>query len=148
MSRKNLSCSFVNNVYDNYNKISYLQRNKKCYNNLKSLFRRKSTFHSNLYSKRLFLYISANVVKCCKLQLVFKNKTRLCNNFHFKDRISKNLTSGVVYNFQCRFYSQSYYGECVSTNELVNILVYQHLSKNKLKPHFQVGDNFRQLKDL
>ena len=34
-----------------------------------------------------------------KSQIVFKNKTRLDNNFHFKDRIPKDLTSGVIYKF-------------------------------------------------
>ena len=40
-----------------------------------------------------------NILNCCKLQIVFKNKTRLGNNFHFKDRIPKDLPSGVVYKF-------------------------------------------------
>ena len=31
--------------------------------------------------------------------MIFKNKTRLGNNFHFKDLIPKDLTSGVVYMF-------------------------------------------------
>ena len=43
-----------------------------------------------------------NILNCCKLQTVFKNKIRLGNNFHFKNRIPKDLTSGVVYKFQCR----------------------------------------------
>ena len=30
-----------------------------------------------------------------------------------KDRIPKDLTSGVVYKFQCRFCNESYYGEYV-----------------------------------
>ena len=41
-----------------------------------------------------------NILNCCKLQIVFKNKTRLGNNFHFKDRIPKDITSAVVYKFQ------------------------------------------------
>ena len=32
MYRKYLTCSFVNKVYDNYNKVTYLQRNTKWYN--------------------------------------------------------------------------------------------------------------------
>ena len=40
-----------------------------------------------------------NILNCCKLQIVFKNKTWLGNNFHFKDQISKDLTSGFVYKF-------------------------------------------------
>ena len=54
-----------------------------------------------------------NILNCCKLQIVFKNKTRLGNNFHFKDRIPNDLTSGVVYKFQCGLCNESYYGECV-----------------------------------
>ena len=42
-----------------------------------------------------------NILNCCKLQIVSKNKTRLGNNFHLKDRIIKGLTSGVVCKFQC-----------------------------------------------
>ena len=34
-----------------------------------------------------------NFLNCCKLQIVFKNKTRLDNNFHFKDQIPKDLSS-------------------------------------------------------
>ena len=51
-----------------------------------------------------------NILNCCTLQIVFKNKTRLGNNFHFKDRIHKDLTSGVVYKFQCGLCNESYYG--------------------------------------
>ena len=40
-----------------------------------------------------------NILNCCKLQIVLKNKTRLDNNFHFKDQILKDVTSGVVYKF-------------------------------------------------
>ena len=42
-----------------------------------------------------------NILNCCKLQIVFENKTRLGKNVHFKDQIPKDLTSGVVYKFQC-----------------------------------------------
>ena len=44
---------------------------------------------------------------------MFKNKTRLGNNFHFKDQIPKDLTPGVVYKFQCGLCIESYYGECM-----------------------------------
>ena len=38
-----------------------------------------------------------NILNCCKLQIVYKN--RLGNKFHFKDQSTKYLTSGVVYKF-------------------------------------------------
>ena len=40
-------------------------------------------------------------INCCKMQIVFTNKTRLGNKFYFKDRIPKNFTTGVV-----QWYSQ------------------------------------------
>ena len=54
-----------------------------------------------------------NILYCCKLQIVFKNKTRFGNNFHFKDRVPNVLTFGVVYKFQCGLCNESYYGEFV-----------------------------------
>ena len=44
---------------------------------------------------------------------MFRNKTKLGNNFHFKDQIPKDLTSGVVHKFQCGLCNESYYGECM-----------------------------------
>ena len=38
---------------------------------------------------------------------MFKNKAKLGKNFHFKDRVSKDLTSSVVYKFQCGLCSES-----------------------------------------
>ena len=43
MSQKQLSCSFVNKAYDNCNKVSYLQKNKKYYN-LETAFQKKVNF--------------------------------------------------------------------------------------------------------
>ena len=54
-----------------------------------------------------------DILDCCNLQIVFKNKTRSGNNFHFKDQIPKNLMSGAIYKLQCEISSDSYYGECV-----------------------------------
>ena len=41
-----------------------------------------------------------NILNYCKLRIMFKNKTRLGNNFHFNDRIPKDLIPGVA-KFQC-----------------------------------------------
>ena len=56
-----------------------------------------------------------SILSCCKLQIVFKNKTRLGKNFHFKAQIPKDLPSGVVYKFQSGLCSESYYGQCRDT---------------------------------
>ena len=53
------------------------------------------------------------ILNCCKLQIVFKSQNKLAKAFRFKDRIPKELTSGVVYKFQCGFCNESYYVECV-----------------------------------
>ena len=77
-----------------------------------------------------------NILNCCKMQIVFKNKTRLGNNFHFKDQIPNDLTSDVVYKFQCGLCNESYYGECVKHS---NIRIDKHigtspLTKKQVKP--------------
>ena len=53
------------------------------------------------------------ILNCCKLEIVFKSKTRIGNNFHFKDQIPKDLTSGVAYKFQCGLCNKPNYCECV-----------------------------------
>ena len=47
------------------------------------------------------------ILNFCQLQIVFKNKTRLGSNFHFKDRISEDLSSDIVYKFQCGLCNES-----------------------------------------
>ena len=53
------------------------------------------------------------VLNCCKLEIVFKCQTKLSNSFRFKDPISKDLISGVVYKFQCGLCNESYYSESI-----------------------------------
>ena len=53
-----------------------------------------------------------SILNCCKLQIAFKCQNKLAKAFLFKDCIPKELTSGVVYNFQCGFCNESYYSEC------------------------------------
>ena len=53
------------------------------------------------------------VLNYCKLQIIFKNRNKLCNKFCFKDPIPQIITSGVVYKLQCGFCNEFYYGECV-----------------------------------
>ena len=67
---------------------------------------------------------------------MFKDKTRLGNNFHVKDRIPKDLTLGVIYEFRCRLCNESYYGECVRH---LNVKIGEHicispLTKKQVKP--------------
>ena len=53
------------------------------------------------------------ILNCYKLQIVFNRQNKLEKAFRFKDRIPKELTSVVVYKFQCGLCNESYYGECV-----------------------------------
>ena len=70
-----------------------------------------------------------SILNCCKLQIVFTNKTTLGNNFHFKDQILKDRTSGVIHKFQCGLWNQSYYGKCVRH---LNIRIGEHISTSPL----------------
>ena len=76
------------------------------------------------------------ILNCCKLQIVFKSQNKLAKAFRFKDRIPKELTSGVVYKFQCGLCNEPYYGECVRH---LNARIGEHigispLTKKKAKP--------------
>ena len=70
-----------------------------------------------------------NILNCCKFQIVFQNTTRLGNNFHFKDRIRRDLTFGVACKFQCGLCNESYYGECLRH---LNIKIGEHIGISPL----------------
>ena len=66
---------------------------------------------------------------------MFKIKFRLGNNFHFKDRIPKGLTSDVAYKCHCGLCNDSYYGDCVKH---LNVRIGEHtgisaLTKKQVK---------------
>ena len=76
------------------------------------------------------------ILNCCKLKIVFKSQNKLTKAFRFKDRIPKELTSGVVYKFQCGLCNESYYRECVRH---LNVSIGEHigislLTRKKVKP--------------
>ena len=67
---------------------------------------------------------------------MFKNNTRLSNNFHFKDRIPKDFTTGVAKKFQCGFCIESYCGKFFRH---LNVRIGEHigispLTKKQVKP--------------
>ena len=53
------------------------------------------------------------VLNCCKLRVIFKTQYKLSSVFRFKDCVPKELTSGVIYKFQCGLCNETYYGETV-----------------------------------
>ena len=63
------------------------------------------------------------------MQIVLKNKSRLGKNFHFKDWIPIDFTSGVICKFPCRLCNESYYGECVRH---LNVRIGKHIG---ISPH-------------
>ena len=76
------------------------------------------------------------IYNCCILQIVFKSQNKLAKSFPSKDRIPKELTSGVVYKFQCGLCNESYYAECVRH---LNVRIGEHigispLTRKKVKP--------------
>ena len=61
---------------------------------------------------------------------MFKSQNKLAKAFRFKDRIPKELTSGVVYKFQCGLCNESYYGECIRH---LNVRIGEHIRISPLK---------------
>lgn len=53
-----------------------------------------------------------DILNCCKWQTVFKSRKKV-NAFRFIDRTAKEITSAIIYKFQCGLYSEVYYGEYV-----------------------------------
>ena len=85
---------------------------------------------------RIKLRSLKGTLNCCKLRIVFKSQNKLANAFRFKDHIPKELTSGVVYEFQCNLCNESCYGACVRH---LNARIGEHirispLTKKKVKP--------------
>ena len=67
---------------------------------------------------------------------MFKSQNQSANVFRFKDRIPKELTSDVVYEFQRGLWNESYYDEFVRH---LNVRIEDHigispLTKKKVKP--------------
>ena len=67
---------------------------------------------------------------------MFKSQNKVADTFRFKDRIPKDLTSGVIYKFQCCLCNESYYGEFVRH---LNVRIGEHigispLTKKTVKP--------------
>ena len=84
-----------------------------------------------------------DILNCCKLQIVFKSQNKLAKAFRFKDRIPKELTSGVFYKFQCGLSNESYYDECIRH---LNVRIGEHigislLTKKKVKPKGRAVSN-------
>ena len=64
-----------------------------------------------------------------------KNKTRIGNNFHFKDQIPKDLTFGVVCKFQCGLCGEPYYGDCMKK---LNVRIGEHMVSRHL-PEYKLS---------
>ena len=52
-----------------------------------------------------------NTIPYCSLRILFQSKTRLSSLFWFKDIISKEISSRLVYKFTCSCCNATYYGE-------------------------------------
>ena len=59
----------------------------------------------------------------CKIKVIFKSTTRLSKFFRFKNKVSFNLRSIVVYKFSSSRYNATYYDE---TCRYLNIRVGEH----------------------
>ena len=97
---------------------------------------------SNIVRKSLFKTFQ-KTLPACKLNVVFKTKFRLSNFFKFKDRLCKDLTSGIIYKFQYGSCNASYYGQ---TKRHFKVRVSEHMGVSpltgKLKaPYYGIYDS-------
>ena len=94
-----------------------------CKSCLINIFRTRNFFNNGIISYYYFLF------------LIYS---------HLEDRIPKELTSGVVYKFQCGLCNKSYYGECVRH---LNVRIGEHigisqLTRKKVKPKGSAVSNY------
>ena len=61
--------------------------------------------------------------------MLFLRQSRLSNFFKFKDRLCKDLTSGIIYKFQCGSCNASYYGQ---TKRHFKVRVSEHMGVSPL----------------
>ena len=74
-----------------------------------------------------------------------KSQNKLANAFCFENHIPKELTSGVVYKFQCRLFNESFYGERVrhlNVRTEEHSRIFSSFSEKKVKPKGQAFENF------
>ena len=64
------------------------------------------------------------LLNSCELQIVFKSQRRLLNVFRFKDRLPRDIVSGVVYKYTCGRCNSTYYGE---TNRHLKVRSVEHI---------------------
>ena len=69
------------------------------------------------------------LLNSCELQIVFKSQRRLLNVFRFKDRLPRDIVSGVVYKYTCGRCNSTYYGE---TNRHLKVRSGEHIGISPL----------------
>ena len=89
-----------------------------------------------LFDVKILFLIRNNYLSWAGPTRLFKNKITLRNNFLATNWIPIDLTSGVVYKFQCGFCNESYYSKCVRH---LNVRIGEHigispLTKKQVKP--------------
>ena len=129
--------NFINNLFKVFPDNKYRVREKVITVSKKTLFLVLPYLGPLSLQTRTKLKKSLKgILNCCKLHIAFKSQNKLARAFRFKDRIPKELTSGVVYKLRCGFCNESYYGECVRH---LNVRIGEHigissLTKKKVHP--------------
>ena len=81
-----------------------------------------------------------NILNCCKVQIVYKSQRRLSSQFRFKEPLSYELMSKVVYKYRCGRCNSSYYSE---TDRHLRVRAGEHTGlspltfKKKCKPSME-----------
>ena len=69
-------------------------------------------FKTSIKLVRIVLQNCINInLPFCKIKVIFKSTTRLSKFFHFKDKVSFNLRSNVIYKLSCGRCNVTYYSK-------------------------------------
>ena len=84
----------------------------------------------SLKTRTQILKIARQCIPNCKIRVIFKISSRISNYFKFKDPISKDLQSHVVYKVSCKGCNLFYYG---FSDRHLKVRAYDHLGLSYLK---------------
>ena len=132
---KNIFCSngYPNDMIDNCIKIFF----NKLYNKKPVMYTvpRKEVLSVLPYLGKLSLELRTRLNKIfrskiptCKL-VIFRLSVRIKNFFGFKDKIPRELKSGLVYRFKCGGCNTTYYGKTIRH---FHVRIYEHLGISPL----------------
>ena len=80
--------------------------------------------HQSICIKSKLKQLFSSAFPACKLKIIFKSGRKICSFFNFKDKISSNVHSLLVYQYTCSSPNATYFGK---TKRYFKVRTKEHL---------------------